>query len=256
MLWCQVWKQKSEGHTWYNRLMERPAEQESQPDTVQSHQLLVPSAQRPHPQIVKLQDHWHAHCQLSDVVDVCVSHRSTRDIGLWQELNVKLRFTWQNYTTTHTQLSQAASFPDAYPNCRSRRQQKSTTAALWKTPRRSWWTRACMQSWWRRWHARRPEHRCWNGFAVCLACILYANTSDVEGCRYLRPSDTMPLIVSTAAPHTTRWSACMQHRRPHLKLVRTTASGSVPVIPAQTSYLQLLSTSSSLSSYSTNGLNL
>ena len=74
--------------------MERPAEQESQPDTVQFHQLglLLPSAQRAHPQIVKLQDRWHAHCQLSDVVDICVSHRSTRDIGLWQELNVKLRF--------------------------------------------------------------------------------------------------------------------------------------------------------------------
>ena len=68
--------------------MERRAEQESQPDTVQNRQQLVPSVQRPHPEVVKLR----ALCDLSAVVDVR-SHHSTHDIRLWQELNVKLRLT-------------------------------------------------------------------------------------------------------------------------------------------------------------------
>ena len=68
--------------------MERRAEQESQPDTVQNHQQSVLTAQRPHPEVVKLR----ALHDLSAVVDVR-SHHSTRDIRLWQELNVKLRLT-------------------------------------------------------------------------------------------------------------------------------------------------------------------
>jgi len=71
------------------------AEQESrQPDTVHNQQL-QPSVQRQHPEVVKLWDQWHAHCELSDVVQLRfrVSAHSMRDVGLWQELNVKLRFT-------------------------------------------------------------------------------------------------------------------------------------------------------------------
>jgi len=72
--------------------MERRAERESQPDTVQNHQQLVLTAQRPHPEVVRLRARWNALHDLSAVVDVR-SHHSTHDIRLWQELNVKLRLT-------------------------------------------------------------------------------------------------------------------------------------------------------------------